>query len=225
MTVKQVDREVNSVTINISGMTEGDRRTSVWMPDNGEWFTLQEAKANGYISDFYVADLNDNNGDITVVMPYDYYKEYKVVDIKVENVNTQSGDSWVMLNAVLKFEYENSQTKSPGNDIDITVADMKAINLFGRYINYWLNVGDGLYYSLEGVDVGDAIFADYLSRPAQNILDAAYDNSGFLGTYYSAINRKTSNIVDNCVSGADFKASFFNNIADAINSFNLSYSI
>lgn len=232
MTVSQVGRTKNSVTINVSGITQGDRQTYIWIPgklfnsDNGEWYTLQNAKNAGYISDFYVADLTANNGDITVYMSSSYLSAgFRVVDFNVKNVNNPSGDSWIAVSTILKFEYNYSFPKYQGEEIDITITDMKEINLFGSYINSWVGGGTGWYWYLDGVMPGDNIYAYYLKDPAQNILNAAYNCSYLTGGYYTMVCDYTTPIVNNCVSGADFKALYFNGILYAINSFNLSVSI
>lgn len=232
MTVEQVGRTTNSVTINVSGMTTGDRQTYVWMPpdiinsSDGDWFTLQQAKANGYISDFYVTSYENNNGDITIELPYKYYKEYKTVDIKVLNVSGGTTLRGARIITVLGFNYEGTKSKRSGEDIDITVADMKAINKFGAYIGAWIGYDDGWHYYLDGVDTGDKIYAVYLSKPAEHILNAAINNSNYLtGGYYKYVYDCTSDIVNNVKSGADFKASYFNNIYTAITAFNMSITV
>ena len=226
MTVEQVGRTTNSVTINVSGITKGDRQTSVWIPDKADYFTLQTAKANGYISDFYVVDLVQNNGDITIELPYSYYKEFKTVDIKVENVSGSTVYAGARITAVLAFKYEGTASKRTGEDIDITVNDMKAINKFGAYIGAWIGGDDGWHYYLDGVGVGDKIFADYLRKPAEHILNAALTNTRYLSSgYYNYICSCTQDIVDNVKSGADFKASYFNNIYTAITAFNMSITV
>lgn len=230
MTVAQVNRSTNSVTVNVSGITEGDRQTYVWITNtildstDGVWYSLQKAKNYGYISDFEVTDINANNGDITIYIPDKYAKEYKVWDIKVENINTSDGDFWIVLNTVLGFEYDNSFPKYAGDTIDITVNDMQQINLFGGYIDSWINSGDGIYYPLDDVFEGDSVFAEYFVTPSQNIWNTAYNNRDLLGGYYNVVWNYTSDIVDNCVSGADFKALWFNGILYAINNFNMSYT-
>lgn len=229
--VAQVDRTTNSITINVSGITEGSRRTSVWMPSgmlnssSGKWYTLYDAKDNGYISDFYVVDYATANGDITITVSNKYLnKGYRVVDVKVENIDTAAGDKDIWLSTILDFEYENSFPKKSGSEIDITVDDMKELNLFGLYIDYWINGGDGIYHPLETAQSGDEIEAVYLWQPAKNILDTAI-NCNNLGTNYDKVWGYISGIVNKCVSGADFKALWFNDIVYAIRNFNLSYTV
>ncbi len=234
MTVSQIGRTKNSVTINVSGITEGDRQTKVWIPGNflnstnGKWYTLQNAKSAGYISDYYVADITANNGDITVYMNENYLNEgFRIVAFNVENISSSGSllNSIEIFNAVLKFEYERSFPKYQGNDIDITVADMKEINLFGLYIDAWIIGGEGRYYTLDGVSIGDNIYYEYLWQPAQNILNAANIHPWLTGAYRSMVLDYTTPIVDGCYERADFKALFFNGILYAINSFNLSVTI
>ncbi len=240
MTVKQVGRTTTSVTINVSGITEGNRQTYIWMPSTilnsskGEWIPLGEAATLGYITAIET-DFEANNGDITVELPKKYYKDFKVVQFEVHNVDTQSGDSGVFISTVLKFEFENNPDydKIPGEDIDITVNDLKTINKFGWNIAYWMCVDkngnpthDGLHYPLDGVVSGDPIFAFYLSQPASNIAYAAdFNIQYFRGTSYDAVYQNSYNVSKYCFSGADFKALYFNQIKDAINYFNLSVTI
>ena len=228
MILEQVGRTKNSVTINVSGMTTGDRQTYIYMPgaminsSDGGWFTLQVAKANGYISDFVVANLENNNGDIRVILPSKYYSVCKTVDFCVQNVSGQTLYSEKYITAILQFDFSNSFPKRAGEDIDITVSDMKEINNFGRFIDSWIGGGDGMYYPLTNVSSGDSIRAVYLSLPAENILNAAYNSIDNMdSSIYSFVCRCVTPIVDNCVSGADFEASFFNGIYNAINGFNI----
>ena len=232
MRVKQVDRSLNSVTINVSGITEGNRQTYIWMPStvlnstSGKWFTLGEASTNGYITKIET-DYEDNNGDITVYLPAKYYNKHKVVQLEVHNVDTSSGDSYIFLNAVLDFEYQNTKTKVAGTDVDITIPDMQGLNAFGQYIDLWTNSGEhnGKHYPLDDIPPNDKIYAVYLQQPAINILDAAFANRDYLGANYDKIWGYLSTMTTKCVSGADFKATWFNQIADAIRSFNISYTI
>lgn len=233
MNVSQVDRATDSVTINVSGITKGDRQTYVWIPhtilnsDEGGWFTLKKAKTNGYIYDYYAADLNSNNGDITVQMTGRYCRQQKTVGLRVKNginIDTTSETlyDYIDIYTVLDFEYENSFPKVAGSDIDITIADMKALNFFGRDMDMWFSNGEGLHYPLDDVVSGDYIYADYLWYPANNILNAAINCPDLYGSNYSKVYNYASNIVNNCVSGADFKAQYFNDILYAIRNFNLS---
>lgn len=227
MTVSQVGRTTNSVTINVSGITDGDRQTYVWIPVVGEWYTIQKAKEHGFVYDFYVADYTSNNGDITVVISSEYL-EYKVVALYVKNINTSTEDKSVQLNAILDFEYENSFPKLTGADIDITVFDMQEINDFGSFINSWIDGGDGEYYPLEGVSKGDSIYYDYLLMPSQHILNAAYNQyceDHLSVDDYDAITNHAYDIILDCVSGSDFKAQYFNGILYAIRNFNLSVTV
>ena len=223
MTVEQVGRTTNSVTINVSGITEGDRQTWIWEPKTGEWYTLQDAYQNGFIQGFDVADFADNNGDIKIYVSDEF--NGGVLITKVENLNTSTGNWDVLLSCVLGFEYENNSTKYAGDLIDITVRDMQIINIFGSDIDFFINDGDGTYYPLDGAESGDEIKGEYLSFPAQNIWNAAYNNRELLGDYYYVVWNYTSDIMDNCVSGADFKALWFNGIKYAINNFNMSITV
>jgi hypothetical protein len=236
MTVKQVGRTTNSVTINVSGITEGNRQTYIWMPStilnssSGDWLTLSSAATKGYVTSI-VTDFETNNGDITVVLPAKYYKDFKVVQFEVHNVDTKSGDSAIFISTILKFEFENNPDgkKVSGEAIDITVNDLKEINKFGWNIAYWMcndkngkPTHDGLHYTLAGVVSGDPIYAFYMSQPASNIAYAAdFNIAHFVGTSYDAVYTNSYNVSKRCVSGADFKALYFNQIKDAINYFNL----
>ena len=234
MTVTQVGRDTNGVTINVSGITKGDRQTYIWIPgillnsNDGDWFTLQSARDRGYVTGIYVADYTTNNGDITVWVSEEYYSEIKVIDLYVMNgINIGESNqviySELMIPTILDFEYENSRTKVSGADIDITISDLRDLNLFGFFLDHWVYGGteSGYYYPLDDVFVGDDIYADYLRQPADLIYETAY-NCDYIGSNYSKIYTYTRDIINNCVSGADFKASWFNNIAEAIRNFNLS---
>ena len=226
MTVEQVDRTKNSVTINVSGLTGGDRQTSVYIPgDVDRWYTLWDAKTAGYVSNIVVADYGNNNGDITIVMSSKYLKiGAKFVELEVANVNNGDDDHWVRLVTFLKFEYHNEATngymKYSDEDIDITVEDMREINDLARTIRMVCVDDDFLYYPLDDVASGDPILADYLKLPAQNILQSV----DALGTWYSFVYDSVYYIVKNCKSGADFKPEFFNEMYFAINYFNLEHT-
>lgn len=228
MTVEQVGKKTNQVTIRISGITEGDRQTHIGIPKQilnpnaDEWMTLSTAQTNGYIT--FVTDLNANNGDITVTFNKKYLDlGVRRAKFKVANVNTEyGGEIWIT--TFLKFEYANTFPKVSGEDIDITVKDLREINLFSRDISVGIGGFEYGYYPLNGVSAGDSIFAEYLSAPANNLLTAT-DYCPYLpSAYYTIINNYTSNIIKNCKSGAYFKADYFNEMLYAINSFNLSVS-
>jgi hypothetical protein len=107
---------------------------------------------------------------------------------------------------------------------------MRRINLFGSDIDTLISGnkpedGGGSYYALTSVGSGDSIFADYLNLPAQHILNASIVEPDLIGESYSKVYSCARNVANNCVSGADFKAKFFNDIADAINNFNLTCTI
>ena len=227
LTVAQVGRSCNSITVRVSGITEGDRETSVYVPAAGERLTLQQAKEYGFVSDFYVADLSANNGSITIEIA-DRYLSCKVIKVYVKNINTSTGDKTVLLPAVLDFEYENGFPKVTGGEIDITVLDMKEINLFGMYLDLWIGGSDEtFYYTLDGVSKGDDIYYEYLALPAQNILNAAffaYNDYSMPSDNYDAVTVYATDIKEGCAAGADFKAQYFNDIMYAITRFNLSVS-
>ena len=251
MTVTQVGRGINGVTINVSGITKGDRQTYIWIPgtllnsENGEWFTLTEARARGYVTGIYVADYNTNNGDITVWVSEEYYSKLKIIGLYVVNgvnlhlydPNESPIDSNVViyLNAtittILDFQYENSKEKVRGAEIDITVSDMQGLNLFGIDVYAWIhpdpvddpeNYG---FYLFDNVFAGDEIYAEYLRAPAKLIYETAYNLMDYIDSNYSDSYESIMEIVNKCVSGADFKAEWFNDIVEAIRNFNLSITV
>lgn len=231
MTVSQTGRTKNSVTVNVSSFPtdKGYRQTYVWIPPEQKFYSLSDALAAGYISD-YEANYPDPgdvaNGDITVTVSDDYCGEYKAWDIKIECVMDGVVYEWVNIHTFLKFEYENAKTKEKGSVIDITPQDLHSINLFGAYIESWtVENGDGSYHILDGCDAGDEIYADYLLTPARHILTAASANREYLGAYYGDIYDGASYIDENCCEGAGAEAKFFNLIADAINDFNFTVDI
>lgn len=224
----QTDRTENSVTFSISGVT-GDRKTYVWMPmmsTNGQWISLSDAYSLSYIKDFSTTD--DRNGEITVTFYSEDAEEYKVWQFYVYNyVGSDVTDASEMLNTILYFDYDYSSTKYPGDTIDITVNDLRRINLFAMYIYAWIIWEDEegcQYYPLDDADSGYSILADYLVLPAQNIYNAANYLSS---SYYNYLSDRSyiksimSDITDNCYSGSPFYAEYFNNIKYAINNFNL----
>lgn len=231
MTVSQTGRTTNSVTITVSGITSGDRATYIWLPDLQSWSTLWDAKSAGYVSDIEVVNLNNNNGDIKVILGSKYLNAgYKCVDLKVENRSADTNElmQWIVLTTILEFKYDKSYPKYAGKDIDITVSDMREINLFGAYIGSWIGSVVGEYYPFDGITTGDTIYHYYLKLPAQNISNAAlkaYQKGNLSSSLYDFVNEYTSYIINDCVSGADFKALFFNGISYAINGFNISVSI
>ena len=177
-----------------------------------------------------------NTDEVEVIVPNHAFVHYadgslatfkKAVVLNVSNVKSDSGTKIKSTNfyAVLKFEYERSFPKYLGNEIDITVNDMKKINLFGLWIDYWIMRGEGFHYTLDNVMSGDSIYYEYLWQPAQNILNAANSLDGLKGAYRTMVIDYTTPIVNNCVQGADFKALYFNGILYAINCFNLSVTV
>ena len=245
MTVSQVNRTTNSVTINVSGITQGNRQTYIWIPgdvlnsNNGKWYTLQKAKSYGYISGYDVVSYESNNGDIRIYVSDEYLEVgHRAVDVTVINLpdgyvssgvrddDIDNALTWIYLTFVLDFNYENSFPKLAGEEIDITVNDLREINLFGVDIyNFVMGSTNGEYYPLSSADKGDKIKAEYLRLPAQNIWNTAYNKRELLGDYYMVVWNYTSDIIDNCVSGADFKALWFNGILYAIRNFNLSCTV
>lgn len=233
ITVEQVARSYNSITMNVSGMLEGDRQTFVLVSpdvrgdtstDEWEWYTLQTAKANGYISDFYVTDLGNNNGDIEVTIPYQYAKTHKVWRFCVRNLVDGAVKADVVINTILGFEYDYTETKVTGEVIDITRNDMLQTNLFGTQIGSW--AADLYTYYYADSDMGyTEIDYDYLLLPAQNILNGAKTlyTAGVLADYlfvYGYIYSTTQNVK----SREPFKAQYFNGVKDAINNFNMKVS-
>lgn len=242
MTVTQVGRDINGVTINVSGITKGDRQTYIWIPESllntsvGKWFTLTEARDRRYVTGIYVADYNTNNGDITVWVSEEYYSKFKVIGLYVKNgINIDTPNEVIYsqtptLYTILDFQYENSKEKVQGAEIDITVSDMQGLNLFGIYIYNWVHpdpvadIDKNYFYPLDDVFAGDEIRADYLRQPANLIYETAY-NCDYIGSNYSEVYTRTKDIINNCVSGADFKAKWFNDIVEAIRNFNLSITV
>lgn len=243
MTVTQVGRDINGVTINVSGITKGDRQTYIWIPESllntsvGKWFTLTEARDRRYVTGIYVADYNTNNGDITVWVSEEYYSKFKVIGLYVKNgINIDTPNEVIYsqtptLYTILDFQYENSKEKVQGAEIDITVSDMRGLNLFGIDVYAWIhpdpvddpdNYG---WYPLDDVIAGDEIYADYLRAPAKLICETAYKLKDYIEPNYSNSYIRIMDIVNNCVSGAEFKAEWFNDIVEAIRDFNLSITV
>lgn len=234
MTVTQVGKDINGVTINVSGITEGDRQTYIWIPstilnsNDGAWFTLSDARSQGYVSGFDVTDYEDNNGNITVWVYEEYYSQYKVIDLLVRNIKS-SGNKDAKISATLDFEYEYSKTKKSGTEIDITPYDMNNINLFGWYIGSWIGLFEETYmYEFDKTYSGKKIYAEYLKLPVENIQQVAILMLGAekldSGTY-NEIRKNIKDIVNDCISGAEFKAEWFNDFVEAIRNFNLSITV
>lgn len=231
MTVSQTGRTKNSVTVNVSSFPtdKGYRQTYVWIPSEQSFYTLTDALAAGYISDYeanYPDPTNVANGDITITISDDYTDVYKAWDIKIECVTDGAVYEWVNIHTFLKFEYENAKVKEAGDVMDVTARDLHSINLFGAYIESWtVENGNGNYHILDGCVAGDEIYADYLLTPAQHILTAAAANRQYLGTYYGDVYTDAAYIDNNCSAGESAEAKFFNGMADAINNFNFTVSI
>lgn len=240
MTVEQVGRTTNSITINVGGITEGDRQTWVWEPKTGEWYTLQAAEGYGYINGFDVANLDDNNGDITVYIPDEYADKYKVWAITVVNLvanktdigtleEARTDNAWIYISTVIGFEYENEKYKKSGEKIDITVRDCLHLWYFGNYMSFWIcengeEIDYGILDCLYTSDTGDEIYADYLSAPARGILEAVEDSIDYVPNYVPVF-ANVNDVVDRCKSGADFEAQFFEEMRVAINNFNMSITV
>jgi hypothetical protein len=235
MTVYQYGRTKDSVTICVEGITEGARRTTVYIPyaplnENGDrFYALDDAKLKGYINDFDTVSIDGvANGYITVTVTKEYLDyDIKCLQFKVENIETSYGDSWVILSAIFEFQYQNAKSKSEDTEIDITVKDMQEINLFGLYIKSWIAGGEAYYYPLEDVFSGDYIFAEYLNLPAQNMLTSIdyIITNGFGYANAKILQSFADDIAKNCVSGSDFAAYYFNNIASIINNLNLAIEV
>ena len=222
ITLQQTGRTTTSVTFSISGIT-GDRQTYIWLPMLGgsnKWTTLSAAYSLGYVSSYSATD--SYNGNITVNFYSRDTEIYKVWEFYVYNyANGNPTESSNILDTVLAFQYDNALTKSTGGNIDITVNDMRRINLFASYMDSWINNGTGTYYPLTSNVKGDSIFAVYLTQPARNIYNTAYNLGSTRLPNRSSILNYTGNILDYVSSGATFRASYFNNIRDAINNFNM----
>lgn len=229
MKVEQTGRSENSITVTVSGMTEGDRQTYIWIPDvvlgenEGALFTLAKAKSKGYIDGYDVTDFDNNNGDITVYFPDSYIQKCLLCTLIIRNI---VGDSYtdMKIETVLAFVYENTISKQSGVAIDVTVEDMRKINLFAAYIDSWIGENaEAAYYPLEDIEAGDEIESVFLHLPAENILhacDVAIDKMTSLGA--AAVPAYSGYIVNHCESGAPFEAYMFNAIRNAINNFALS---
>jgi hypothetical protein len=122
---------------------------------------------------------------------------------------------------ILRFQYDNTVTKTPGKKVDITINDLQRINDIGAYINKWIIGGSGLRYTFSEDDRGTNIQATYLTLPAENIYDTAVSLGSTKLPNSNYIKNLMLDIIDNVKSGAYFKASYFNNMALAINSFDL----
>lgn len=220
MIVQQIDKTTNSVTIEISGMdTSYDRQTYVQIGkaitgETAKLYTLQTARNNGYIEDFEVSDINTNNGWIKVYIPTDYVDTYPVWRFRVKGLLDGVTKTQADIYTPLAFEYDGRNPKSAGEEIDITVRDLTVLNRFGIYINDWIGGNSGSSFNLKGSVQGSPIYADFLRGPAQYI----YNNAS-KGDYASYVRSYTSYIIDNCTSGADFEAKYFNNIKEAIEFF------
>ena len=218
----QTARTATSVTFSVSGITD-DRQTFIWMPLLGtpDWITLATAYSLGYISSYSAS--GGNNGTITVNFYASDTVEFKVWEFQVGNFISGNPTAWSsVLDAILKFEWDGAATKYTGNDIDITVDDLRRLNNFGSYINAWIIGGEGSYWDLVGIVTGDGLWNEYIRLPIQNIHDTAYGLSSSILANRSNILSDTSNILDLVYEGEECYALYFNDIKSAINNFNLS---
>lgn len=219
ITLQQTGRTDTGITFSVSGITQ-DRLTYMWIVQRQEWMTLPDAKSAGYIASYYT--FGGDNGTISVNFDVFSVLEYKVWQFIVKNfVDGIETDSSDILNTVLKFEYDNTQTKTAGNTIDITVDDMKRLNLFALYMRSWVLNVESQYYPLDDVLSGDNIAADYLALCGRNILDVASSQSNSTLPNKNEIVSLSSYISDNVISGTEVKAQYFNDICTAINHFNM----
>lgn len=219
VTLQQTGRTKTGVSFSVNGIT-GDRSTYIWIAQRQKWLTLSDAKSAGYIASYYT--FGGDNGTISVNLDVLSVQEYKVWQFQVHNVvDGTTTESSGVLNTVLKFEYDNTQTKVAGNTLDVTVSDMKRLNLFALYIRSWILDEESQYYALENVAEGDDIHAVYLSICGSNILDAASSQTTSTLPNKSEIISLSSEISNNVESGAEAKAEYFNKIRDAINNFNM----
>lgn len=229
MKVEQTQRTTNTVVINVSGITEGARSTYVGFSDtkineyDSDWLTLQEAKDYGYISNFYVTSTASANGEILVTLADE---NYKVIQFKIVNI-TDDEDRIITLPTVLEFEYDGFQTKDVGSEIDITVRDMRELNLFASCICSCTTGEDSPCETLDDVYAGDPIYADYLATVSSNLQKAlAYTLASEcdIENLTAADVQLLLRMSNDCVSGADFKADWFNTVSRVINNFNVSVS-
>lgn len=226
MTVEQTASTINTVTINVSGITDGARSTYIGISDgkmyedDGWWLTLRDAKDHGYIFNYEVQSTASANGYIIVTMDDDYL-DYKVIQFKVVHIKTDGTEETVIFPAVLGFEYERSKTKRRDSEIDITVKDMREINLFGACM-YSCITGEYVWANtLDGVYSGDPIYADYLAEPVSRMLEVV----GYFASLGSKLTAKDllllNDVVTYCVSDAEFKADWFNWVSHVINNCHL----
>lgn len=239
ITVEQVDRTYNSITMNVSGMLEGDRQTYIlispnvrgekdndygnWTTDDWEWYTLPDAKAKGYISDYWVTDLGNNNGDIKVDIPNKFAETHKVWRFAIFNLVDGDIVADITFNAVLEYDWDYTSKKVTGEPIDITRDDMIALNLAGVQLAWWAADLTGIYYySSSDIDYGE-IYSEYLQLPAENIANGAHEINGKLTSYLNVYGYVYSST--QVTPGATFRAGYFNDIKNAINNFNMKVSV
>lgn len=225
MRVTQTAKTINSITVTVEGMNSGDRQTyiSLYPPyAAGSYYTLSEAQQLGLIT-FEVANLVNNNGDIKIIFPDHYLTEHQVCKISVMNVFNGVPYNEVIIPCSVGFDFEKASLKVAGKEIDITVGDVKKINLFcnGLYSAY-TNENPAYEYTFENITSGDYIYKEYLETPISNMLNCLMEyeltDSGF-----NAIRKLIS--VQNGLSESDsFKAEYFNNIKQAINEHYLTMS-
>lgn len=231
MTVTQVGRTANSVTINVSGIDygTGSRQTQIYIPKEQWPYSLSDAEALGFIASYSVSALDTANGDITVTFFPEDAEEYKVWRFYVTHDKASGGVATIEIDTVLEFAYEGTKVKQTGNVIDITASDLHDINLCGGYLYKWAvaNEDEVIMYLLkdDGISTGDDIYAEYVSRPAFNLCNAAYRRRNYLGIAYADIYADMDYVSHDCESGGYLKADYFNKLADAINNFNLTISV
>jgi hypothetical protein len=231
MTVTQVGRTANSVTINVSGIDygTGSRQTDIYIPKEQWQYSLSEAEALGFIASYSVSAIDAANGDITVEFFPEDTEEYKVWRFYVTHDKASGGYAVIEIDTVLDFAYEGTKEKHTGDVIDITVSDLHDINLFGGYLYKWAVADEDevTMYRLkdDGISTGDDIYAEYVYQPAFNLCNAAYRRHNYLGTAYADIYTDMEYVYQDCESGGYLKADYFNKLANAINNFNLTISV
>lgn len=223
----QTGRTATSVTYKVSGLMPTDTAEKyIYIPWQQQWRTLEYARQNTLIAGFSEIGEIGNIRRITINLNPDSVEDpdapdingFKVWQVYVVgyDVNGRLVGASGILNTIVAFQYDGEQLKYSGDPIDITVNDFKRLNWFAHYIYYWIG-GVNNSWSF----YTDAIYADDFKNIAQKIRNTSAQFNYVQLPDKASIESKLNNILNNVASGEPFKADYFNDIWDAINSFNL----
>ena len=228
--ITQTGRTATSITFSVSNDgTWINRYTSIYCYAADDFYGLETAAQLELIDSF--STTGGLNGTITINFNTEDTVENKIWPVYVENLDgdNNSIEGTDILYCILAFSWDNSATKVIGNNFDITVNDLKRLNLIA-YTMFAL-IGSGTpksFYQFLNDHTGDSVYAVYITDAAFNIRHAIYAANGYgwlvdnyNQDFHTTSRAQLSAIITNAVTGSNIKAEYFNNLCYIINHVNL----